>query len=116
MLQYADLHGANMVGADLQRANLHTTNLSAADLHEANLQAAQIGDATLTHTDLRGAAMRDTYLGIPGIDRADLSTARRSHGMMAALRTHLWRLAGITRRRRLRPATTPVGSPRTRAT
>ena len=109
-LQYADLRGANLQDADLQQANLHTANLSTAKLQRANLQNAQLGDANMTHVDLHGANMRDTYLGIPGIDRVDLRLARRSHGTIAALRDRLWNMLGITRRQHLRPAPVPVGA------
>ncbi|HEX6292485.1 MAG TPA: pentapeptide repeat-containing protein [Herpetosiphonaceae bacterium] len=99
---------ANLVSADLRQANLHNANLSEANLQGATLQDAQLGDANLTHADLGGADMRDTHLGVRGIDRVDLSLARRSHGMIAALRDRLWSMVGISRRRHLRPATVPV--------
>jgi uncharacterized protein YjbI with pentapeptide repeats len=102
MLQCADLQGAALVDADLQRANLHAANVSNADLRGADLQEAQVGNAIMINTDLRGANMRGTYLGIPGIDRVDLSTARRSRS--AGLLVRLWLWVQTPRRQRQPPA------------
>ena len=50
-LEGANLHSANLTGADLSGANLHSANLTGADLSEADLSEA----CSLTEANLRGA-------------------------------------------------------------
>lgn len=55
LLQYVDLHGADLSDANLSDADLSGANLSDADLSCANLSGANLGDADLSGADLRGA-------------------------------------------------------------
>jgi uncharacterized protein YjbI with pentapeptide repeats len=63
----ADLHGANLAGAnlieaDLKRANLSGANLKNADLTKATLVGANLSEANLTGANLTNADLRDVYM------------------------------------------------------
>lgn len=66
-LSTADLHGLNLVMADLRHAilrgaDLSLANLEGADLREADLNAANLVGARLIGADLQGADLRGTDL------------------------------------------------------
>ena len=65
-LHCANLHGANLPGADLQCANLHGANLHGADLHCANLHGANLHGADLRNANLWSANLQCANL--PGAD------------------------------------------------
>jgi len=58
----ADLMGADLVGADLVGADLVGANLRGADLMGANLRGANLMGADLGGADLMGANLRGAYL------------------------------------------------------
>ena len=66
----ADLHGANLQGAQLYLAALADTNLTG-----ANLRGADLVDADLTNATLAGADLRDADLTVARFAGADLTGA-----------------------------------------
>ncbi|XUR87678.1 Pentapeptide repeat family protein [Bilophila wadsworthia] len=58
----ADLHEADLRGADLHEANLRWADLRGADLHEANLRWADLRGADLHEANLREADLRGADL------------------------------------------------------
>lgn len=69
-LEYADLHGALLIGADLRG-----TNLYAADLRRADLGAAHLTAADLRHADMEGARLPAADLTGANLTVADLIDA-----------------------------------------
>ena len=69
----ANLHGANLSGADLHRADLYGANLSGADLHGANLREADLREADLYGANLREADLREADLYGANLYGANLS-------------------------------------------
>jgi hypothetical protein len=79
----ADLHSADLIGADLHCADLRDANLPYADLrganlhsanlHSANLRGADLSDTNLRGANLRGADLSDTNLRGANLRGADLS-------------------------------------------
>ena len=74
-LHDANLYGADLHGANLHGADLHDANLYGADLHDANLYGANLHDANLSWADLRRADLRDADLRMADLSRADLHDA-----------------------------------------
>src|SRR5512141_2424226 len=64
----ADLHWANLRGANLSEADLHWANLSEADLHWANLHGSDLRGANLSEADLRDADLSEAKGLIDPID------------------------------------------------
>jgi uncharacterized protein YjbI with pentapeptide repeats len=71
-LHGANLWGANLIEADLRRANLRGANLSKADLEKANLVGADLNETNLSGAILKEADLRETYLVDAILLRADL--------------------------------------------
>ncbi len=65
-LQAADLFEADLSGASLQHADLSGASLQAADLVGAHLQAADLSGASLLNADLSGAHLR--YAALSNVD------------------------------------------------
>ena len=86
----ANLHGANLYGADLRSANLHgadlygadlrSANLHGADLRSANLRSANLHSADLYGADLYGADLRSADLYGANLRSADLGDAGKLTG------------------------------------
>ena len=74
-LRGADLDGANLHGADLDGANLRGANLHGADLDGANLRGANLDGANLRGANLRGANLRGANLRGANLDGAYLHGA-----------------------------------------
>jgi len=74
-LHDADLSGANLRGADLHDANLRGANLRGADLRGAYLRGANLSGANLRDADLRGANLSGTDLRGADLRGANLSGA-----------------------------------------
>jgi uncharacterized protein YjbI with pentapeptide repeats len=74
-LSYADLRGANLVGADLGRADLRGARLAGADLGKANLRDVDLSGAYLLGTDLRRADLTEARLSGADLRVADLRGA-----------------------------------------
>ena len=70
-LHNADLHGANLYCTDLRGANLHGANLYCTDLRGANLYGADLSD-----TDLRGANLCSAKMMGANLCSADLRGAK----------------------------------------
>jgi len=73
---FANLHGANLRGADLSGANLRGANLRGADLSGANLRGANLRGADLSGANLRGADMHRANLRGANLRGANLSGAQ----------------------------------------
>ena len=71
----ADLHEADLRGADLHEANLRWADLRGADLHEANLRWADLHEANLYEADLHEADLRWANLREANLREADLRGA-----------------------------------------
>ncbi|EJJ4071309.1 pentapeptide repeat-containing protein [Salmonella enterica] len=71
----ANLHDANLHGADLYGANLRDANLRDADLYGADLYGANLRDADLYGADLYGANLRDANLRDADLYGANLHDA-----------------------------------------
>ncbi|MDB6494482.1 DUF5758 domain-containing protein, partial [Bifidobacterium pseudocatenulatum] len=71
----ANLHDANLSGANLSHAYLHDANLRYADLRGANLSHAYLCDAYLCYADLRGANLHDANLSGANLSHAYLHDA-----------------------------------------
>ena len=71
----ADLHEADLRGADLHEANLRWADLRGADLHEANLRWADLHEANLYEADLHEADLRWADLHEANLYEADLHEA-----------------------------------------
>ena len=72
-LREANLRGADLYGANLHEANLHEANLRGVNLHEANLHEADLRGADLREANMRGA---DLYgANLQGAKTLDLITA-----------------------------------------
>ena len=78
MLPKADLHGANLYGADLTRANLSGADLIGADLTRATLSGADLIGADLTRANLYGANLSEADLSDATLSEANLSGANLS--------------------------------------
>ena len=74
-LSGADLHKADLRWADLSGASLSEADLRWADLHKADLHWADLRKADLHWADLSGASLRMTNLHWADLSRADLSRA-----------------------------------------
>ena len=72
-LWYANLQGANLIGANLQGADLVRTNLQGADLQNANLQGADLRYANLQGADLQNANLQGADLRYANLQGANLS-------------------------------------------
>ena len=69
---YADLYGANLIGADLYGANLSGANLYGANLIGANLRGVNLRGADLRGANLRGADLRGANLSGANLYGANL--------------------------------------------
>lgn len=74
-LHLADLHGANLFQADLHGANLCKANLRGANLYQTDLREANLCEASLLGADLRGADLRRANLNGVNLFQADLRGA-----------------------------------------
>ena len=74
-LEWANLRGANLRGADLERANLRGADLREADLERANLRGADLEAAYLERANLRGADLEGADLRGANLCRANLERA-----------------------------------------
>ena len=74
-LSDANLRGADLRGADLRDADLRGADLRGADLRDANLSGADLRGADLRDADLRGANLIDADLRVADLRGADLSDA-----------------------------------------
>jgi hypothetical protein len=61
-LRYADLHGADLHGADLRYADLYDADLHGADLRYADLHGANLYDACLCDANLSGLTIAQTSI------------------------------------------------------
>jgi len=71
----ADLHGADLCGADLKRADLSGADLRKANLCWANLRGAELTEVDLSEVNLRGANLSDADLCRANLSGANLSGA-----------------------------------------
>jgi uncharacterized protein YjbI with pentapeptide repeats len=78
-LHKAELSGADLSGADLSRANLHKANLAKANLRGTDLEAANLYGADLVEANLSEAKLDGTNLA-----QADLSGATWTDGRTCA--------------------------------
>jgi len=74
-----DLSGANLAGADLHEAELSGANLAGVDLRGANLIRAYLSGANLAGTDLSGAYLIGANLSRAYSSKADLRGACLTH-------------------------------------
>ncbi|MBA3622988.1 MAG: pentapeptide repeat-containing protein [Methylibium sp.] len=61
-LRWADLSGADLLGANLRRADMRGADLLGADLRRADLSGADLLGANLRRADMRGAYLRGADL------------------------------------------------------
>ena len=80
-LSGADLHRANLRGANLCGANLHGADLSGADLHRANLHGADLSGADLHRANLRDANLRGADLSNADLRGAKLYGAKNINNL-----------------------------------
>jgi uncharacterized protein YjbI with pentapeptide repeats len=78
-LSGADLSEADLSGADLRWANLSETDLSKADLREADLSEAVLRKAYLLEADLHGAQLSEADLHEADLHHANVSEANLRH-------------------------------------
>ena len=74
-LRSANLHGANLYGANLYSADLRSANLYSANLHGANLYSADLRSADLYGANLRSANLRSADLYGANLRSANLYSA-----------------------------------------
>ena len=75
-LRGADFHGANLHNADLSSANLRGADFHGANLHNANLSGADFYGANLLNANLRGADLHNADLSGANLRGADLRSAK----------------------------------------
>ena len=75
-LSGANLHNADLRGADFHGADLHNANLSGADFHGADLHNADLSGANLLNADLRGVDLHNADLRGANLLGADLRSAK----------------------------------------
>ena len=102
-LRNTDLNGANLSRADLHRANLSGADLSGAHLNRANLSNADLRDTDLSWADLSGVHLYGTNLHTTNLSRADLSGAYLYETTF--INTNLTEVQGLERCRHNAPST-----------
>lgn len=93
-LHAADLIGANLSGADLGHADLCYANLSGADLHGANLLSANLLSANLFGVDLSSANLTSADLTSADLTRADLTSANLTRANLFSANLYSAKLFG----------------------